>query len=67
MIPSVWSVCVVGKNGLNLLAICNACKAGVLFECVCSKLTLLYQGGCIDMGVAPSRESCVGNIYSDHL
>ena len=28
---------------------------------------LLYQGGHIDMGVAPSRESCVGNVYSDHL
>ena len=38
MIPSVWSVGVIGKNGLNLV-ICNACKAGVLFECVYSKLT----------------------------
>ena len=41
----------------------------MLFECVCSKLTQYSstKGGCIDMGVAPSRESCVGNIYSDHL
>ena len=28
---------------------------------------LLYQGGRIDMGVVPSHESCVDNIYSDHL
>ena len=27
---------------------------------------LLYPGGRIDMGMAPSRELCVVNIYSDH-
>ena len=66
----------LGKNGLNLFSCCNACRSGVLCECVCvcvcvcgvSNLNenIMNLTSIIHVGVASSRESCVGNIYSDH-